>query len=951
MRMARSVYQYEQPRCPDNWNEAERRFYNRLIETLDDIYSKYGRLDEKMLSKSVVQRIDNSTATTLDKMVVDILSAGKIAADSIEATFAHIVSLSAKYGDFDFETVKNLVADAMVLEKGQADYVHITNLAATYAQAVNATIGNLVIQSSDGGYYQLDVSADGKVSAERVELTDGEIAAGETGSGKVIVGTHITAETLGTATLAATQALVNMIDASRINVDTLVAREEFVQTLTANSAFIVSLMANEAFVELLRTSKIISDKSIEMIAGEATDAKNTANAAQNAANAASTAAGNAQYTANAAQNAASNAQASVDDLDRLSNIEVIEGTFAQTERRAGEAIHIHSCFGPGQDLKYGAPYPAGCGKNLLPNPVTDGSYGGVTLTRNPDGTINVYGNCTEEVVITIYGDPENPWNILGVDNCYVTIGQHFGTRVDRADGTQEWYSDDTVFLNPGDKLVWAYFHFHPGESWNHIVYPQIELGSAATEYAPYANTPAITGRTGLNAYGGGRNLISINAVKDDIISDFGDGFITVAANSPLAWRDIGEPVLLLAGQTYTFAFEGSRIIGRFGFRRTDETNDGADYDHVPTTGSGREAAAIHSSPYSFTPTETMFATPCFCSDWDNSGSHDSFTLSGIRLEAGKQSTPYESYQGVVHTLQFGETVYGGSVDWNAGEMTVDMGMNKLPLDWTWTIDALADGMTRASAGGGALGFQSTAYAYNNAKGACSHMRYIENWSDMSFAHIYVDSYTLVMIAPQSIVGDTSDSINAWLKAQDAAGTPVQVGCELAQPYTIQLTPVQLETIKGLNTVYTDADGGCIEFGHEPLDITDSAMPPLSPNPGKLWLDRSVTPNVLRRYNGSEWETVNDVALIEEVQDAILSKQAELEAAQRETALFLKLDSANKVVRIGQTGVTSEYRIDAFGSGVVVNNEIFSRFEASRVLFGNMEMRKPSVGGLAFDSIT
>jgi hypothetical protein len=267
--MANSVWQYEQPRCPDGWNEAERRFYNRLIQVLDDIYSKYGRLDEKMLARSVVKRIDNSTATALEKMVTDIISAGRIAADSVEATFANVVSLSAKYGDFDFETVKNLVADAMVLEKGQADYVHITNLAATYAQAVNATIGNLVIQSSDGKYYQLDVDTDGKVSATEAELTDNEIAAGETSSGKVIVGTHITAEALGTQTLAATQALLNMIDAARINVDTLVAREEFVQSLTANEAFIHSLVANNAFIETLGTANIVGDESLVLIAQRA----------------------------------------------------------------------------------------------------------------------------------------------------------------------------------------------------------------------------------------------------------------------------------------------------------------------------------------------------------------------------------------------------------------------------------------------------------------------------------------------------------------------------------------------------------------------------------------------------------------------------------------------------------------------------------------------------------
>ena len=57
------------------------------------------------------------------------------------------------------------------------------------------------------------------------------------------------------------------------------------------------------------------------------------------------------------------------------------------------------------------------------------------------------------------------------------------------------------------------------------------------------------------------------------------------------------------------------------------------------------------------------------------------------------------------------------------------------------------------------------------------------------------------------------------------------------------------------------------------------------------------------------------------------------------------------MRIGQTEITSEFDIDAYGAGVVVNGETFSRFEGSRVLIGDMEMRKPAnVGGLAFDSI-
>ena len=231
MANATSVYQYEQPRMPDGWNESERRFYNRLIQVLDDIYAKYGRIDEKMLTKTVVNKIENGTVMTLQKMISSIVSAEKIVADSIEATFAYMVSLSAKYGSYDFNTIQNLVADAMVLEQGQANSVHITNLVATYAQAVQATVGNLCIKASDGNYYQLDVNSEGLVVPRKVEVNDAETDRGETDDAKVIIETSISAEKMTTQTLFGTQALLNEITAATINVDQLFARKAFVEKL------------------------------------------------------------------------------------------------------------------------------------------------------------------------------------------------------------------------------------------------------------------------------------------------------------------------------------------------------------------------------------------------------------------------------------------------------------------------------------------------------------------------------------------------------------------------------------------------------------------------------------------------------------------------------------------------------------------------------------------------
>ena len=273
--MANSVYQYEQPRCPDGWSESERRFYNRLIQVLDDIYAKYGRIDEKMLSNKVINRIDNSTETTLKQIAENVSSAEKIAADTVEAAYAYVMSLTAKYGNFDFATIKNLISDALVVEQGQGDYVHITNLAATYAQMVNATIGNLCIQSSDGEYYELDIGADGTVTANKVEVSEDEILAGETsGSNKrPIVSTNISAETLDAETIAASLGLFNKITANMIDVDALVARTAFINSLTSSEAFIHEMtVAGSAFISSLVTSKIFGGESLEIIAEKAESA-------------------------------------------------------------------------------------------------------------------------------------------------------------------------------------------------------------------------------------------------------------------------------------------------------------------------------------------------------------------------------------------------------------------------------------------------------------------------------------------------------------------------------------------------------------------------------------------------------------------------------------------------------------------------------------------------------
>ena len=202
--------------------------------------------------------VEALTSGSLEAMTAKIqhLEASDIQTDTLAAALAAFTVITAGTATFDAATVQHLVAEALNLSFGVGDEVFINNLKVAYAQMVSAAIGNLCIRASDGNYYTIDVDESGNVSATRTTVTDGEINAGQTGSGRVILETDITAESLSTSNLLATYALINRIDAARIDVDQLFARE--------------------AFIAKLRTSEIIAGKSLTIIAGEAAEAKQKA---------------------------------------------------------------------------------------------------------------------------------------------------------------------------------------------------------------------------------------------------------------------------------------------------------------------------------------------------------------------------------------------------------------------------------------------------------------------------------------------------------------------------------------------------------------------------------------------------------------------------------------------------------------------------------------------------
>ena len=176
----------------------------------------------------------------------------------------------------------------------------------------------------------------------------------------------------------------------------------------------------------------------------------------------------------------------------------------------------------------------------------------------------------------------------------------------------------------------------------------------------------------------------------------------------------------------------------------------------------------------------------------------------IRL-ASITDANYEPYQGDTYTADFGQTIYGGTLDWNAGVLIVE-----------WEYKAL-DGTESWSKGTGVNNFYTalnTMVKLNDYTESikCSTFKTIGKHAELSAATGISGYYDKTNDYPSENwiyinngVSTSSAEIKEWLAAQYTAGTPVQVAYKLATPIEIQLTPQEIKAIKGTNTLTTDAD--------------------------------------------------------------------------------------------------------------------------------------------------
>ena len=172
-----------------------------------------------------------AAACELTAAKIESLNADNISADRLASALAAFTVLTAGTATFDKATVKHLIAEALNVQDAVGDKVFISNLVTDYASMVSANVGNLCIKAADGNYYRLDVNSQGQVTATIQSVSEAEADAGVTENGKTIIESQIAASDLNATNIKAVYALINRIDAARLDVGTLTARNAFINTL------------------------------------------------------------------------------------------------------------------------------------------------------------------------------------------------------------------------------------------------------------------------------------------------------------------------------------------------------------------------------------------------------------------------------------------------------------------------------------------------------------------------------------------------------------------------------------------------------------------------------------------------------------------------------------------------------------------------------------------------
>ena len=347
---------------------------------------------------------------------------------------------------------------------------------------------------------------------------------------------------------------------------------------------------------------------------------------------------------------------------------------------------------------------------------------------------------------------------------------------------------------------------------------QLEKGSTATDYAPYENIRPIKGRDSVRVERCGENLFDIAKVTETNILTKTDRQITLKAGRGYNY-DLFVSSVGLTTDVPTNLFDRLPFFPKGTYKISYNATDPNARLAIVAVAKDGSITVISTNPQvDFTLSYgTLISIRCDI--------REEVTLSNIQITIGATApTTYTPYIGSTNTLTLPETVYGGEVDAVTGDgketwktLTLDgteewgiqQGNTPGKFGFTFQVPEIAT-PTRPNITGSIVCNQYPTVSANDTY-SCKNGISVEA-QEHKYFRIYNDTYA----------GGTKDEWKAYLAAQYAAGTPVQVCYKLAEPVPFTATGAQaLPALAGVNTVLTDANSMTVTGRADPIKrITD-----------------------------------------------------------------------------------------------------------------------------------
>lgn len=532
------------------------------------------------------------------------------------------------------------------------------------------------------------------------------------------------------------------------------------------------------------------------------------------------AAASASNASQSATNAAASAQTAKDEADRAfdttpEGYEVIaQKNKTEDEIYEGNPIEIETLteryvkklavdISPIQDLHgYDHPWPAGGGKNLFPLTLADlkaintlgkwsdnvYSYRGVTYTVTFDNGGNIDGiiiNGTAEYISYLML-VSNANAILSVGTTYTisgcasggsssTYNITIGTTPDTSRLAYDVGGSATfTYTSTYDEITRnAYIAIARGVSISNMTFkPMLEVGTSATAYEPYSNICPISGRTEIDVTRTSHNIWdeewesgTINATtgakRGSVERIRSKNYIPVAPNTTYHTQINNYSIPIYACLRYAYDADKNPI-GVIGSNYTVEFTTPSNCHYILFSPNAQYGTTYKND---------------IC----------------INISDPAKNGTYEPYQGQSVTVQLGQTVYGGTVDFVTGKCRITKAIVDLgTLRWNRTT-SYNNPVFYANLLGKAKNYDTMLNTiYLCVEPVLGAQTFANNSADKTMTHCYDNEQVFVRDDSYS----TADSFKTAMSGVMSTYT-------LATPIELTLTPAQLALLEGYNILTTD----------------------------------------------------------------------------------------------------------------------------------------------------